>query len=366
MAEFQLLDCPECGVLHEVDPSVTGERVQCSCGAWIDVPVPDDLEPNAFNDSDEGEAPAGGAGSDASGSGGRGASAAGGAGGACSTPSRAAAAGAALFVSVSAGARRRWKLVSAVAGPVVLALVLAAFWRGPELLFGGAGSGTDGAEHAQATKPDPSEYLEILADNDRAEAHPRAAAALLQIRDLGTVPRLCELAADDGLVARPFVLRILGYLGDDRAVPVLDQVVAGDGGADGLVAAAALCEIGSPQAESVLRRHLKDARRARKLLPAIATVDNLTASKLVGASLRRSSLRSLSFKTIVESDLEGCVDDLAALATDRDVPSADRLRAVEVLGRLGTPEAHRALGQMLEDGQVGWKARQVFESLHTF
>jgi hypothetical protein len=319
-APAKTIECPQCKKVHEVDAARDGVQFTCECGHVLDT------DPLA-------KAKTGGGGA---------------------RKSLIPAAWKTRIVTLA----KNWK-ISAPVGAGVVALTLAAiFFHGPTFVLGGGfrGHGTGLTSQAQEN---PEPYLKTLEDNSRQAEHLKAAAELLGMHDSTIVPRLCELAARDGLASHKLVLQLLGQLGSDRALQTLEQL---SGGADleaSRQAVASITQIGTPTAESVVTKLIAQPAKARDLLETIAAVRNDTAGRVISSCFQRPALRSQAIDLAGRFRLARCTEPLSAVARDRDLSDEDRLAGIEALGRINQPESRRILRSLVEDSTVGYKAREI-------
>ena len=317
----QVIECSGCGRLHQVDPVVTGDRFECECGKSLEVRL---------------ESPQAG---DRPGSEGDATSAVG---------------------SLLAALKKRWKLAAAVALVLVGAAIFFSFWRGPKTSLAHLELGAGGLT-ATGPKENPEVHLQILEDNARSAEHPLAASILLRMNHSSIVPRLCRIAARGDLDSRTLVVRLLGQKGEDQPLDVLGPLMDDSNKTLSLAAIVAVTRIGSPLAESVLQRVVQMPTRAREALPSIAAVRNDVARRVLKASLETPALRMLAMEEIGKARVSGCVPALGALARNRTILQADRVRSVDTLGELRSAKARRMLIYLTEDSEIGWKARQVLD-----
>jgi len=330
----QVIECPQCQRLHEIDLNETGQRFECACGKWLDV-------------ADVGaEAPTAEAG----------------VGGETQKDGSATAAAGKQKANAWAALRANWKLASGVGVGLAALIIGLAFWRGPQFTLGSIRFGGTGGLRAQQPKEDPEVYLRILEDNSRVNEHAEAAAKLLHMGDAVIVPRLCQMAKRPDLVSRPTVLRLLGQKGEEQSLDALVGLLGDPDKTTVFLAVTAVTQIGTPMAENLLRREMQSPVRARELLPSVAAVHNDLAARIVRAALAEPALRTQALQEIAKARLSKCVADVVPIASDRDTDEAERVRAVETLGALDTPEARRALIKLTEDSIVGWKARQILDA----
>ena len=344
--ESKLVECPQCGRLHEIDPQMSGERFECDCGKWLDIEGEDSAPAGQATDGAAGDSRSG------------------------STGGRGSAAGESPAPSPrkklnSAGAllrrlRRNWRVTVAAVVAVAVVIALVAMWHRPESSLANLDFGRL-APRAPARNA-VEELLTILEDDSRAAEHARAAAGLLERHNQHTVDRLCELAQKEELASRPLVIRLLGQIGDDHALPVLQTLMNGQEVGVSRMATAALTQLGTPSAESLLRKELARPERARETLGVIAGVRSEAAARLVSSCLANPALRIEAMDEIAARRLERCIPDLALLARDEHMPEPDRLHSVKTLGQLRTSDARRVLVRLVEDPVVGWQARRELQN----
>jgi len=321
--DVQVIECSKCGRLHEIDPETVGKTIECDCGQTL-TPRPDGSHEETDGDSvGVAEAAAGGN-------------------------------------SLVGRLKSHWKLTLLVSAGIVCMLVFVALWRGPSptlanLQFDGRGGASKGSEE------DPEIYLRILEDNSRADEHDGAAAKLVRMHSRSIVPRLCQMARRRDLVSRLLVIGLLGQKQEEQALEVLGELMDGPDMTLGFAAVTAVARIGGPMSESMLRGLIRTPGRARQVLPSIAAVRNDVAARVLRAALDDPSLRMLAMDEIGKTRAEGCVSALVRLAMDRTIIEVDRVKAVETLGLLRSVKARRALIGLSEDGNIGWKARQVLD-----
>ena len=321
--DMQVIECSKCGRLHEVNLEGGVTTVECECGQTL-TPKP--------------EASRGSAG----------------------TESSSAAEPVADGDSVAGKLKRHWKVTLLVSAGIVGLLVFVALWRGPSPTL--ANLQFDGRGGASATpEENPEIYLRILEDNSRVSEHDGAAAKLVRLRSPCIVPRLCQMVRQEDLVSRMLVVGLLGQKQSEQGLEVLSGMMDSPDRTLGFAAITAVARIGGPLAESMLRGVVRSPGRAREVLPSIAAVRNDVASRILRASLDDPSLRVLAMEQIGKTRAEGCVQALARLAMDRTIIEVDRIKAVDTLGQLANVEARRALIYLSEDGNIGWKARQVLD-----
>jgi hypothetical protein len=319
----QVIECPECGRLHEVDLSTAHGGIECDCGHSLEVPS-GPPESSAAGDGGESEVP---------------------------SPSRA---------STVEAVKRHWKPAVGIAAGIAAAMLAVAFWRGPEptLAFFGLGGGRSSARRPGE---DPEVYLRALEDNTRAEEHGAAAAKLLQMNHAAIVPRLCEMVRRDDLASRNLIICLLGQKGDKRALEALEVLIDDKNQTLAFAATTAVALIGTPLAESILRERVRMPSRGRLLLPSIAAARNPLAGRVLMATLKNPALRTQALDEIGKARLDVCIPALVRLAQDRSAPETDRARSVETLARLDTVAARHALVRLTDNVSIGWKARQVLE-----
>ncbi|HOI54536.1 MAG TPA: hypothetical protein PLP01_04760 [Phycisphaerae bacterium] len=328
----RLIECAQCGRLHEI---AAGEKPgTCECGTAL-------KEPHEAADSVSapadvpapGQAPAE------------------------ETPSSPPLHG------ILYSALHNWKVLSAAATLAIVVILAAVFVRWPSISLAGIRlDGSGGAAVPRVAAIDIEAQLSIIADNSRAKEHLAASAILLQSRqEEALIARLSELVMRQDLASRKLMIQMLGQLGDDRALAVLEKLFADSDATIGHLAVSAVATIDSPSAESMLRRHCAQPDRARQMMPAVATARTRTSARVMASCLRRPELCDQAIQEIRNCRVEFCVPDLGSLAADRRQTEQTRLVAVEALGTLGGREAHKALADLLEDSVVGWKARQVLE-----
>lgn len=323
--EGQVIECAKCGRLHEVAADEQADTVTCECGAELEVTVPEASAEDAV--------------------------------GAATDPDTG-------LPGFFATLRHHWKIVTLIFVVLIGVGVFFAFWHGPTRILAhfhlaGGPSVTGGDSAAE----DPEVHLRTLADNARAGEHAHAAAMLLRMNHPAIVPGLCRMAAQPELLSRLLVVRLLGQMGDESALEVLGPLMTD---ADKELASAAtvsVTRIGTPLAEAALRDMVRVPSRGREALGSIASARNDTAARVLGVCLDDPSLRSLTLDEIAKSRVTGCTDSLVRLARNRLVQQTDRMKSVETLGRLESVESRRALLQLTDDTQVGWKARQVLDEL---
>jgi len=318
--DVEVIECSGCGRLHEVSASKTS--MECECGEVLG-----DSDPAA------GEA----------------------------VP---AAAGQAEGPSpgLLGRVRKSWRLFSVLSIVLIAAVLLLVFLRPPDLTFGELKLTGRGGLAATSSRIDVEACLRILEDNARSGEHLAAAESLLQLQQKELlVKRLSAMALRLELVSRTLIIRTLGQMGDDRALPVLESLFKDDDGSIVQLAVGAATQIDSASAESVLRRHFANPTWAREMLPAVAMVDNDTAARMVGSCLKRPELRVVAIKEIRLGKMKRCVKDLIEIASDQSVFESDRVKAIEALGTFQSRAVRRALADLLDDSKVGWKARQLLD-----
>lgn len=320
MAEkAQVIECRHCGRLHQVDVSKVKDSIPCDCGQKLEV-------------SGEKDAAAAGA-VEASGG------------------------------SIATSLRQHWKSLTVAALVVVAAVTALSFLYGPDIVLGRlpGGQGSDGLGVARTESAEV--YLQALADNQRGNEHTQAALMLTRMKDPAIAPRLCQLAAKTDLASRLLVVKVLGERGEESALSVLGSMLNEPDRTVVLAAAEAVARINSPVSETLLLEVVRMPSRAREVLPAIATVRNDVSTRVMTLALDDPSLRSLAMEQIGMAALNGCIPSLMNLGRNRLILEADRMKSIETLGQMNTPEARRALLQLTQDGNIGWKARQVLEGL---
>jgi len=313
------IECPQCKKVHEVDAAKDGIQFTCECGHVLDtVPLPaakkDGGAKKRFNF--------------------------------------------AAWKDRLLPLVKNWK-VSAPVGAGVVALTLAAIYlHGPTYVLGGGLKGHGTATVTQA-RENPEPFLKMLEDNARQPEHLKAVAELLGMHDSTIVPRLCEMATRDGLVAHKLIMQLLGQLGDDRALATLGQLSDGADLETTRQAVASITQIGTPTAESVVTKLIAQPAKARDLLETIAAVHNDAAGRVISSCLQRPALRSQAIDLAGRFRLARCTEPLSAVARDRELGDEDRLASLEALGRINLPESRRILRSLTEDSTVGWKAREI-------
>ncbi len=318
-APGKTIECPECRRVHEVDAARDGVQFTCECGHVLDT------DPLA-------KAKKGGG----------------------ARKSLIPAAWKTRLVALA----KNWK-VSVPVGAGLVALILAAiFFHGPKFVLGGGFQG-HGTGLVTTARANPEPCLKMLEDNSRQAEHLKAVAELLGMHDSTIVPRLCEMATRDGLVAKKLVLQLLGQLGDERALDTLGQL---SGGADletARQAVASITQIGTPRAESLVSKLIAQPAKARDLLETVAAVRNDAAGRVLGTCLQRPALRSQAIDLAGRFRLSRCTEGLSSIARDRELRDEDRIGSLEALGRINQPESRRILRGLAEDSTVGWKAREI-------
>lgn len=331
--EGHIIECSQCGRLHQVSADKVGQKIKCDCGKKLAVDVP------------AGAGTGGGAASgDAVSSG----------GGSGSASSDGTSGG------VVGSVKRHWKAFIAAAVLIVVALVAVSFWRGPDTSLGQGGAGGPG--FGAAEKEDPKIHLHVLEDNARSDEHDIAVRTLLRLGDTTIVPRLCRMAQRSDLVSRPLVIRLLGKKGDEAALEVLRPLLSDTEPTIVYASAEAVARINTPLSESILRGVMQMPTRGREVLPSIAIVKNDLSNRILASALQNPALRTQAMGEIGTLRVNGCVAALVKLARNRTVLEADRVRSVETLSMIDTPEARRALLQLIDDDHISWKARQLLES----
>jgi hypothetical protein len=327
----RLIECAQCGRLHEL---AAGEAPgTCECGSTLTVPEEAVAEVSAPAPQMPVE----------------------------EEPPAEPAAG-----SVGPGAFRRavshWKLISVAATVAIVATVAVAFVRQPDLLLAGFRMGGTGDTPVPVEPMDLEHHISILADNARTSEHLAASGILLQSGQTDLlIARLSELVMRSDLASRKLMIQMLGQLGDDRALEVLEKLFADIDPTVRQLAVSAVAQVDSPSAESLLRKGFAHADWARQMMPVIAAVRTRAAAGVLGACLRRAELRDATLQEIASRRVELCAGDVGAIAADRQETEEARIAAMDVLGVLGGREAHKALADLLDDSVVGWKARQVLE-----
>ncbi len=173
-----------------------------------------------------------------------------------------------------------------------------------------------------------------------------------------------QLVGRADLVSRVLVVKVLGDKGEESALPALHPLTGDPDRAIMLAAVEAVTRINTPMAETILIDAVRLPSRARDVLPAIAAVHNDVATRVLTFALDDPSLRALAMEQIAATRQTGCVPALVNLARNRLVLDADRMASIDALGRINTPESRRALINLAQDGDIGWKARQVRERLN--
>ncbi len=330
--EIRLIECAQCGRLHEI---AAGEKPgTCECGAALsesqetvdsvfartDVPASRHSPPDL---ADSSQRPHG-------------------------------------FLH---SALHNWKVLSVAATLVIIAILAVVFVRQPSISLAGIRlSGSGGAAAPRDAAIDIEAQLGILVDNSRTKEHLAASALLLQSRQQETlIARLSELVMREDLASRKLMVQMLSQLGDDRALAVLERLFADSDATIGQLAVNAVATIDSPSAESLLRRHCAQSDWARQMMPAVAMARTRTSARVLAACLRRPELRDLAMQQIRHCRIDFCVPDLGSVAADRQLTEQTRLEAVEALGAFGGREAQKTLADLLDDSVVGWKVRQVLE-----
>jgi hypothetical protein len=318
----RVLECPQCKRLHEVDPAKSGGRFLCECG--------NELKVESLRREDQG-----------------------------GQVQPAPQAGRPLRTRLPA-LSKNWKVISVAAAVIIGLGALFTFLHEPERRLPQVAFAGQGGELSRLTpKEDPEIFLKILEDNSQISGHANASLRLLSMRDSRIVPRLCELLDRKELASRPIVLRMLGELGDDRALSTLEGLARSDDPTVAGMSIASITQVGSPVAESVLYRLLSQPAKTREIIPHIARVRNDVAARVVGACLDQPSLRMLVLNEIARSRLLKCAARVAIVAEDRDIPEPDRLKSIETLGELNCPESRRALATLLDDSTVSGQARLI-------
>jgi len=240
--------------------------------------------------------------------------------------------------------------------------VLVAFSQGPGISLAGLNKQVPRqAETSEEAKVDPELCLKILGDNTLAHQHVDAAAALLSCADDPIVERLCIMAVADTLLAQPLILDLLGKIGNEKALPTLEQVVGVEDEKTAEVAVGAIAQINTPTAEAVLRRQIKASGRARCVITATAQVGNEMAVRIINSCIVDPQFREVAIEQVADTRLDGCLPMLFSLAKNQSNPDEDRLIAIEAMGAFGTAKSRRGLARLLGDMTVGWKAREVME-----
>jgi hypothetical protein len=328
MAEdTQVIECGDCGRLHQVGADKAGKSISCDCGKTLEVALIGALE-----GADGASGQAGGA------------------------------AGSEVPASVGGRLLRHWRALGIGLAVIVAAVVGFSFWYGPHRTMATLPVG-DGNRSSKARIENPEVYLAILEDNNRSDEHQNAAQVLLRLRDPVIVPRLCKMAARKDLAARPIVAELLGKKGDEAALAVLSNMLNEEDKTLVFLAAGAIAQIGSPLSESILLELIRMPSRGREILAPIAAAKNDVSVEILEAALDDPALRGGAMDEIAASRQGRCVEALSELARNRQVIEADRLKGIETLGSLNTPEARRALLRLAQDGRVGWKARQVLDQI---
>lgn len=338
----QVVECSQCGRLHEVDPQEVGDSFECECGKTLEV-LKDGAKSEGGGDDAVTDAAEGADGTQAA-----------------ASHEGEATEGTEGGEGTLAALKRHWKMTIAIAGAVVVALVLVSFWRGPGPILGHPGGG-GGNIGSSGPAEDPEVYLRILEDNDRVGEHAGAASNLLRMEHPAIVPRLCQIAERSDLVSRPLAVHILGQKQDGQALEILGKLVNGDDATLALAAATAVARIGSPLAESMLGNLVRVPSRAREVLPSIASARNALSARILTSALEDPSLRTQVMEEIGKARVEECLPALAAMATDRTIIEGDRIKSIETIGRFKCVEARRVLIHLSQDNSIGWKARQMLE-----
>lgn len=313
------VECPQCRRVHEVDVAKDGEQFACECGQMLDTdPLPAVRKGGGAKRS---------------------------------------------FIPASWKPRlvalaKNWKVSAPVAAGVIALTLAAVFFHGPTFVLGSGFTGHGSTFTGQA-RENPEPFLRLLEDNSRQSEHLKAGAALLGMRDPAIVPRLCELATRDGLAAQKLVLQLLGQLGDERALPTLEQLAGRSDAEISRQAVSSITQIGTPTAESVVSRLIAQPAKARDLLETIAAVRNDAAGRVLSSCLQRPALRSQTIDLAGRFRLARCTEPLASVARDRELRDEDRLASIEALGRINVPDSRRILLSLLEDSTVGFKAREI-------
>jgi HEAT repeats len=339
--EGHIIECSRCGRLHQVSADKIGQKIKCDCGKELAVDVP---------------AGAGTGGGAASGD----AASSGGGSGKASSDGTSGGGPHEGSGGVVGSVKRHWKAFIAAAVLIAVALAAVSFWRGPETSLGQGGAGGPG--FGAAEKEDPEIHLHVLEDNARSDEHDIAVRTLLRLGDTTIVPRLCRMAQRSDLVSRPLVIRLLGKKGDEVALEVLRPLLSDTEPTIVYASAEAVARINTPLSESILRGVMQMPTRGREVLPSIAIVKNDLSNRILASALQNPALRTQAMDEIGTLRVNGCVAALVKLARNRTVLEADRVRSVETLSLIDTPEARRALLQLIDDDHISWKARQLLES----
>ncbi|MBN2583861.1 MAG: HEAT repeat domain-containing protein [Planctomycetes bacterium] len=330
--DVRVIECSQCGRLHEVAP---GEKPgTCDCGNALKDPheAKASAKASADQSSDNGSS---GDGAEGEGREKRG-----------------------LFCR----AIRSWQVMSAAAIVVIVGILAVVFMRSPEVSFAEISLNGSGGLSGDADRVNVEVYLRIIADNTRTKEHLAASGVLLQSKQTELlVTRLSELVLQPDLAARKLMIRMLGQLGDDRALPVLEKLFQDTDATIRQLAVSAVTQIDTPSAESILRKGFAQPDWAREMLPGVAMARNRTAARVLSACLRRPELCAAAVQEIKLCHVDFCIADLSAVAADRRESQEMRVMAIEALGTFEGREAHKALADLLDDSVVGWKARQVLD-----
>ena len=322
--DVQVIECSQCGRLHEVASGET--RIECECGQVLDDSA--SAAPKAATDP------------------------------ATDAVEEAASPSPSLLERL----RTNWRTLSIVGAVLIAAGLLLAFLHSPGPTFAELKFKGRGGLAAKDSRIDVETCLRILEDDARTKEHLAAADELLQSPETEfLIKRLSEMVVGPQLASRELIIRMLGQMGDDRALPVLENLLTDGEHSIVQLTASAMAQIDSASAESVLREQFADPAWAREMLPAVSMVNNDTAARLVASCLKRPELRLVAIKEIRLSKMERCLNDLIAVASDRSVIEPDRVLAIEALGTFEGKAARRGLANLLEDTKVGWKARQVLD-----
>ena len=314
------IECPQCRRVHEVDAAKDGVQFSCECGHVLDTdPLPAAKQ-----------------------------------GGAPGNLSRLAGVWKTRLLPLA----KNWKVSVPVGTGLVGVALAAVFLHGPTFVLGSGFTG-HGLTVASPPRENPEVHLRLLEDNARQPEHLKAAAALLGMHEATIVPRLCELATRDGLASQKLVLRLLGQLGDERALATLGPLAGGPDAEVSRLAVASITQIGTPTAESVLLKLIAQPTKARDLLETMAGVRNDAAGRVLSSCLERPALRSQAIDLAGRFRVARCTEALAVVARDRELRDEDRLASIEALGRLKLPESRRILRSLVEDSTVGFQAREI-------
>lgn len=181
----------------------------------------------------------------------------------------------------------------------------------------------------------------------------QAAVALGRAKDVAAVPALLQALKDPQADVRREAARALGLLKDARATAALVAAL-GDAEVNVRVCAAyALGEIRQPETTEPLLKALRDADYGVRDQAAWALAGMHDAKILprVAALLKEADADAMHTVWLLkELDAKGAVAALAALLQEKDTQV--KLRAVEALGSLKSPEATHAAEAALKDADA--------------